>query len=197
VGEPKGFLVLPIGYNPSDDLRSLELDASDNLKVVMGDTSLSALLTELQSKVETSDFVSGALSAMNGNKGWISGAWQKQAFPLGYSDRKFQTVTTTSTVLGTYYAQTTAVPAGELWYVQALAAVHDDAAAHLMILNGYDGATIIQLAINGALAQYTSLQTLSPIVLKPGDTIYAQVTALPLGKSLFLNVWGYRVDIDQ
>ncbi|GAI12869.1 unnamed protein product, partial [marine sediment metagenome] len=33
MGEPKGKLVTPVADNPDDELRSLEVDALDNLKV--------------------------------------------------------------------------------------------------------------------------------------------------------------------
>lgn len=35
MGEPKGKLVTPVADNPDDELRSLEVDASDNLKVAV------------------------------------------------------------------------------------------------------------------------------------------------------------------
>ena len=35
MAEPKGFLMVPVGFNPSGDLRALELDANDYLKVAL------------------------------------------------------------------------------------------------------------------------------------------------------------------
>jgi hypothetical protein len=197
MGEPKGFLVLPIGYNPSDDLRSLELDASDNLKVVMGDTSLSAILTELQSKVETSDFVSGALSAMNGHKGWIGGAWQKNPLLLGYSAIISKALSNLSAAAGTNYLSSTAVPAGEIWVITT--------ASMLNATTAFTQATII-VSISGNNQYFQSKA--SPIqnekviwngqaILKEGDTVVGAFDGCTLNDDLYLQFAGYRVDIDQ
>ena len=45
MGEPKGFLVVPVGYNPSDIIRALELDASDRL--IVTDDQLKTILGNL------------------------------------------------------------------------------------------------------------------------------------------------------
>ncbi len=60
---PKGFLVVPIGENPDGDLRMLELDANDYLKVVFA----------------------AAAQGLVGTHGWLDSAWQKNPLAFGFS----------------------------------------------------------------------------------------------------------------
>jgi hypothetical protein len=179
MGEPKGFLVVPIGFNPSDDLRSLELDASDNLKVAFA----------------------AAAQGLVGPHGWIGGAWQKNPLPLGHSgpiNERLSTVVAGAPI--TTVLSGAVVPSGEIWWIQAAVMFHTDGGgafvSDLYAKRGASAATEIDLS--PALASFTGLKLSGPgLILQVGDKLQASVYGSANGTLVFLCYWGSRIDVDQ
>jgi hypothetical protein len=197
VGEPKGFLVVPIGFNPSDDLRSLELDAADNLKVVMGDTSLSALLTELQQKLETADLELITQVLSSGPHGWISGAWQKNPLLFGYSGFKGQYKENLNLAAGVNTIFSDIVPAGEIWVFSAMSFQYTGIVPTAVNIQISDGATF-HIVYSVLAPVSTALYATQGVYVVPvGGRIAWQALGATLNDDLKCWAVGYRVDIDQ
>ena len=216
---PKGFLVVPVGFNPDGDLRSLELDADDNLKVVIGDTGLSALLTELETKLETADLDLDAFGALGiiftaqdldveitqtapadlrvGPSGWTSGAWQKNPLVVGYSGDKTQYILELDAAAGLVQLVSDTVPAGEIWEVQAINArnmINNPTKLELaFVANGTS--IILETALLPGANVY--LKWYGKLILSEGDYVIAFYSGTVLNDNIDLAFHAMRIDIDQ
>jgi hypothetical protein len=175
MGEPKGFLVVPIGYNPSDALRTLELDADDNLKVVFA----------------------AAAQGLVGTHGWISGAWQKNPLLFGVSKAiqgRYENFAlaagTTSGVLGT-------VPADEIWVVTALNALYTGTPPTNTRFRLVRDAVAYIIEDFPTPASGVYKVTFGQFVGWPGDAFQVQVFGATLNDDLVGTMLGYAIDNDQ
>jgi hypothetical protein len=175
MGEPKGFIVVPIGFGPSDDLRSIELDADDNLKVAFP----------------------AAAQGLVGPHGWIGGAWQKNPLPFGYSGFKGQYKENLSLPAGTSNLFSDVVPAGEIWVFSALSFQYTGTVPTAVNIQISDGTTFY--IVYSVLAPVsTALYATQGVYIVPvGGQIAWQVQGATLNNDLKCWAVGYRVDIDQ
>ena len=175
MGDPKGLLVVTIGFGPTDLLRSLELDTDDNLKVVFA----------------------AAAQGLVGTHGWIGGAWQKNPIELGYSaDATFQ-LSNLALAAGTNNIDSSAVPAGELWYLPNIAITYVGTPPTLI------RATVIKSGVGYTLLEQRTIvsnqwySVPNVLLMKPGDTLRWHAEGCTLNDDGYLNAIGWRVDIDQ
>jgi hypothetical protein len=175
MGEPKGFLVVPIGFNPSDDLRSLELDASDNLKVAFA----------------------AAAQGLVGPHGWVSGAWQKSALPFGPSGTVTRSFSNTSLPAGTSIKDDSIVPAGELWVITVVIAVMFSATITSMYPMVKVGGIYARIFSENAPITTYRYDRQCQVVLMPGDNLAIGVVGATLNDDVYMDALGYRMDIDQ
>jgi len=175
MGEPKGFLVVPIGYNPSDALRALELDADDNLKVVFA----------------------AAAQGLVGEHGWIGGAWQKNPLQMGYSGQIAERVVEANGTGGSVALNGSAVPAGEIWVVTNIAARDVNTNPAAMLFQFVVGGGGMGVAAQAAPGANVSKGFQGTWILKAGDNVRVTMTGTALNDDLYLWFTGWRVDIDQ
>ena len=175
MGEPKGFLVVPIGYNPSGALRALELDTDDNLKIAFA----------------------AAAQGPVGDHGWIDGAWQKQPIFHGYSARINDRWQGVSDGVNSTQPKSTIVPAGEFHVINFVSTFHNDPTARSINVYAYDGTNNFEIAtysgIGGNVVQVLAVE----FVLGPGDRIMIWCPGLASTQIIYGRLWGRRVDIDQ
>ncbi|GAG24325.1 unnamed protein product, partial [marine sediment metagenome] len=146
MGKPAGYLVVPLGLNPDDELRTLELDASDRLivtddqlktildklsfdgsdRLIVNDDQLKTILDKLQ--FDGSSYLKvveqGAASATAQSHGYISGAWQKQPMSAGFSAAIAVANANTSLPGASGYMEGTHVPPGEFHLVTSINVRH-------------------------------------------------------------------------
>ena len=129
--------------------------------------------------------------------GWISGAWQKQAMPFGFSDRVAEVVTDINTGAGADSVQTTPVPAGEYHVITHLEMYALSATCDNLIAYQYAGAVTPPIfgQVNPVSSQIYDRQ--GWWVLKPGDYIKVYGFTLTAGDDLQVGLSGFRVDVDQ
>jgi hypothetical protein len=175
MGEPKGFIVVPIGFGPSDDLRSLELDSADTLKVAFD----------------------AAAQGLVGPHGWISGAWQKNPLAFGYSDGVYQRVSFAGTGLATEFGDTATVPSGEIWVITHISCQNIDGPSTQQAVQAFHGADGFNLAVDLAAVAGQHLNLQGWWVLEAGDYIRFYWTGTAAGNRLRGYVMGFSVDIDQ
>lgn len=197
MGEPKGYLIVPVGFRADGTLRTLELTDSDELKVALTTATGSDLLTELQAKLETADLelVSKILSI--GSHGWLGGAWQRNPFILGYSDIKTEAFSGTSTGEASTNGASTVVPAGELHSVNFSSCYHNDTVNRSITATAYDGSASFEYASWADVPPYTVKVSTTPFVLKPGTLLLFTCWALADTKIIYGRYWSSRIDIDQ
>jgi hypothetical protein len=175
VGEPKGFLVVPIGFNPSDDLRSLELDADDNLKVAFA----------------------AAAQGLVGPHGWISGAWQKNPLLFGYSGQVARAITNLNLPAGQSTQSDSAVPAGEIWVLTHLTVNIVSAVMTNVQVRGTLGgvSTVLFEQLAPVTTKWYDRQ--GSWIFASGDVLQVIVFGAALNDDVVCRANGYRVDIDQ
>ena len=177
MGEPKGLLVVPIGFGPTDLLRSLELDASDNLKVAFA----------------------AAAQGLVGTHGWIGGAWQKNPLLFGYTSDLFQEVSNTNLPAGTSFINAATVPAGEIWVFTNIAHRYDGTPPAQILTSKHIDAIPADAVVFQTLlpvsTQYYDRQ--GWWVLSEGWYLRSAIVGGTLGDDAYLRAWGFKVDIDQ
>ena len=175
MGDPKGLLVVPIGFGPTDLLRSLELDADDNLKVAFA----------------------AAAQGLVGEHGWISGAWQKNPLAFGYSERLSGRIFDTALVAGTTILQVSVVPAGEIWVLTSVAMLYIGTSPTYIQMFINDTVALELIARQPAPVSDQLYDRQGWWVLKAGDNVGYAVVGATLNDDLYGYYFGFRVDIDQ
>ena len=195
--EPKGFLVVPVGFRADGTLRALELTDSDELKVALATATGSDLLTELQAKLETADLELVSKILSNGPHGWISGVWQRNPLSFGFSGQVERLWTDTNLSAGANTVDDSAVPAGEIWIITQLSIMYDGTAPD-----------DIQFAIRTVAQQIELFEVKDPVpsifydrqgwwILVQGDKLRLSCSGATAGNDLLGRAMGFRVDIDQ
>jgi len=175
MAEPRGYLVVPVGFNPSGDIRALELDADD------------AVLMAIES----------AAKGLVGPHGWIDGAWQKSPLPFGYSGQAKVSWGSTDLPAGASNLDSSPVPAGEVWVITQLSMVYYGTAPSRILMRvviSGDPYTIWQES-SPASAVYYDHQ--GWWVLAEGDKCRLYVEGATAGDDVYGYALGFRVDVDQ
>ncbi len=129
--------------------------------------------------------------------GWIGAAWQKNPLLLGYSGDKSQQVFNASATAGTNVLTSSAVPAGEIWIVEAVSARNLNTAPSKLILRATINSVIValedrQVIVAGEYATWSGAITLSQ-----NDVITASIVGCTLNDDIYLQFSARRIDIDQ
>jgi len=175
MAEPKGYLVVPVGFNPSGDIRALELDADD------------AVLMAIKS----------AAKGLVGPHGWIDGTWRKAPMPFGISGTVFRNWSNTNLPAGAVDLDDIVVPAGECWVITTFSMryIGTPPTQLRMIVMTSGGGVIIREEKSVTSNQIYSLQC--QLVMAPGDYLRVSTLDATAGDSMAGWALGYRIDIDQ
>jgi len=218
MGEPKGYLVVPLGYNPDGRLRTFELDADDNLLV-----SLASILATVDVNIESQDVTLDVslvgqvpdidvnltgqdvdievtqqtpADLLTGSHGYIGGSWQKNPILLGISDVGAEQVSALTVAGGGGYVYGTAVPSGEVWLVQTAVLICSTAAATRgLLIPEVNGIQVCLLEDPGAASGYY-MTWVGQIALAPGDKMGGYVLTAASGNTIWLRYQYIRIDID-
>ena len=219
MAEPKGFLMVPVGFNPSGDLRTLELDANDYLKValaawlegavdVKGYTGAAwkELLVNASGQAivvgkGTSEEVNAALLApargLVGEHGYIGGAWQKQPMLPGFSGRVLASGSNLNLPAGTSSAVVYTVPVSHyIRLTQVNALVVSATVTRVSIGFSGGGSSVDVLQVFAPVSIQVYLQTID-CLLGPGDTLYYGVSGATLGDDIYwaISAWDIVVNL--
>lgn len=175
MAEPKGFLVVPVGYNPSDDLRALELDADDALKIAF----------------------SAAAKGLVGGHGWIGGAWQKNPLLLGYSGVVNVAWNSTTLPAGTSNVDAAVVPDGEIWMITTLTGLILSATITAFYIGKVVSGGFYPVQYQATPGNNINYPLVSSLILAPGENLRGRVLGATLNDDLYCSALGYRIDIDQ
>ena len=197
MAEPKGFLVVPLGFNPSGILRALELDESDRLKVLV-DSITGIVSVSLDGQTGTLKVAQQSPSSLaTGNHGWISGAWQKSPIPFGASGFVEESLVSTTLPAGTSFLSGTACPAGEMWVISNIAIRYTGTVAGVTInARIVNSVNIDVFGVTPPVSgQYYDRQ--GHWVIFPGGYVRQLIIGATLNDDASLQYTGYKLDIDQ
>ena len=128
--------------------------------------------------------------------GYIGAAWQKLPMLWGYSDRYVERLEDNNAAAGWNWENLTAVPAGEIWVIQAARAdnaTSQTTATKIELLSDGPTNTLIKDLLPAA-GHHTCWQ--GAVVLKEGDLIRAEFEGCTAGDDLTTSAWGFKMDID-
>lgn len=186
MADPKGLLVVPVGYRADGSIHALELDNSDRLKVLID--SITGSVTVAQTN---------PANLQTGLNGWYGGSWQKAPIPFGASGIVSGIYSNTNLPAGTSTFNVATVPAGEYWNIKLFNVQAVTATATILrcgaTLNGSQVFTVEQRGITTNQIYINNCD----IFLFPGDTIDFNIVGATLNDDLVGRWAGYRVDIDQ
>lgn len=130
--------------------------------------------------------------------GWVGDKWQKNPLAFGYSGTIRVLVSNTDLTAGTNTLAHTAVPAGEIWNIENIAAQYVGTVTNVLLIPVIDTGGILyvigqsSVAVTGDYVRFPG-----PFTLKPGDILKLLVAGATLHDDAYLFATGYRVDIDQ
>lgn len=121
--------------------------------------------------------------------------WRKLPMVWGYSDRWAERSTTASASAGSNTVKSTAVPAGEVWVLHAMAARNKDTdVAMQFLLNA--GAVVLRVKLVAAPGvNVWVLYSPTELVLAEGDTVDVLFLSCTSGDELNVDFWGYKMAV--
>lgn len=187
----RAFLVDAAGHIQADVLSSALPSGAATLAEQQTQTIALQLIDDLRNALAAvaADYLRTQLH------GWDGSAWQKLNLLWGYSDRYAERKVNTDAAAGTNTLDFTAVPAGEVWVVNSIAAVDQNSAI-----------TAIWITANLAGVNYFLLVQASPvagtwyfwngnIVMKAGDYIQVFFLGTVLNDDIDARACGYKMKV--
>lgn len=114
--------------------------------------------------------------------------------PFGYSDRILDNKEQTS-VNGNTTVDSDVVPAGEIWVIASLTASHNDPISRRLSITARSATDYSIIARKPDISQWATIQGARPVILKQGDYLQAECTALATGRKVFLSYNGYKMEV--
>ena len=173
----------------------IEVDASALPTDSATQTTLAALLTELQQKLETADLTLEAGNLAVNARGRISSAWQRQPLIFGFSAVYAEVVSDLNAAAGTNTLSCAAVPANTLRVVTQI---------HVRDQNNANTRIHIELNHNGTVrtverfaspAAAVGSQWRGHLYLDASDILRADLLGCTLNDDIFLEAHGYDMDL--
>lgn len=133
----------------------------------------------------------------DGQWGWDGTVWRKLPMVFGYSDRLAVNESFTATGAGDASGAAFAVAAGYIYVVQAAVVFHDAGVAKNLQYFLYGDAKSVMLVYQPTAVSGTRYMWQGEAALKEGDSIQVWLGAPGDGKSVWVQVWGYKMLIAE
>lgn len=128
--------------------------------------------------------------------GWDGSQWRKLALLWGYRDRYAERKYVADGVAGDNTLQTTAVPEGYVYVVQAVSVVDVSNAPTAVQINACSASVFACLKSDGSPAANVPTFWTGEVCLKKDDYIRGFLTGVTLNDDLVLDVWGYKMAVE-
>lgn len=129
------------------------------------------------------------------NYGWINGAWHKNPLLDGYSRGYSERIINTNAVAGMNTLNSSVVPAGKYWRVQAVEAFNNTSAPTFVTIAATVNTIPISLLHVATPGLSVSVSwNKGEIGLFPGDTITCYYGGCVIGDNLYLVIHAIEVD---
>lgn len=133
----------------------------------------------------------------NGGWAWDGSRWRKQPIQKGYSDRLVEDISESADG-ASGSTSSSAVPSGEIWFVQAVSLENNTRSGMNAEIRVADSSgTQVTLERAASLPRYTPGYWTGSILLKEGDYIEVAYSSTVAGDTLVGAVWGLIVNIDE
>jgi len=172
---PQGYLIVPVGFNPSGDMRALELDADDALKVALSE----------------------AAKGLVGMHGWIGGAWQKQPIIFGYSGLGGGTLEDASASTTGFSLFSDYVPDGEVWQVFAASVRNCTSGGAVCNLSAPPTGPGVLMVFDMSAANRWYTYDGPMVYVGPGQQLRFAFEGVTVGDRILARFSYVRLDIDQ
>lgn len=130
-----------------------------------------------------------------GINGYDGSNWQKLSLLWGYTDRFAENLGGTKSGAGTYNKFTTAVPAGEVWIIEAVEAHNNTTNPSFVALYIYDGTTTFVLKVVSTPGIGVPTLVTGRWTLKAGDKVGFDVGGCVDSDAIAGFAWGYKMDV--
>lgn len=132
-----------------------------------------------------------------GNYGWINANWQKDPLRLGYSGDASAQVEDTNASSGTNTLLSSAVPAGEIWILEAVAGADiSNAPARILLGANVNGVGVyFDRDENPVTSVYSGWS--GAITLAEGDQVAVQFHGVTAGDTIRMHYHIRKIEIDQ
>jgi hypothetical protein len=207
MAEPKGLLVVPVGFRSDGSIHALELDASDRLKVLVD--SITGNVTVVQSdpanlfvgdhvydgatwrkKKGNSSGVENVIVDSVTGVVTVDGASPSLLRPISKSDVYINT----ALAAGTYFDSAVTVPAGETWRFTGMAIAYVGAVTGLSIMHALHNGTytmVIHSITPVVASRYYDIT--ANILVQPGWKIGVYLAGATLNDTLIATYFAERV----
>lgn len=129
--------------------------------------------------------------------GLYSGAQQRAPIPFGPSASLIKRYSNLSLAAGTNTLDSDAVPVGELWILTLYTMLYQGTPPTWMVaklVSGADDPNILRVFAPASLGTYGGSVNL---IMQPGDKFRVTVAGATANDDLYLDLMGYKMDIDQ
>lgn len=172
---PKGLLVVPVGFRTDGTLRAIELD-DDDAQFIAFETAAKGLV---------------------GGHGWIGAAWQKNPLSFGYSGIHHERVVNNTLSAGQNDLDTTNVPEGEIHVITNYSILYEGTPPTelraCMIIEATTHWIFNELSPTDG--QVYSRQ--GYWVMPPGNKCRFRIVGATLNDTGRIFISGFKIDIDQ
>lgn len=128
-----------------------------------------------------------------GINGWDGSAWRKLSLLWGFSETWIDSASQAASGGGDATATITPLAADYVYVLQVIGVRHDSSSSKAIEIYLRTSSSYTWIAQITAMAAGVRTITHTEIALNAGDGIYAKVTAPGDGKSVFVEVWGYKM----
>jgi len=132
-----------------------------------------------------------------GLHGYDGTSWQRLGMLFGYYDRWVEDWAGTVGIAGTYAVNSSAVPAGYIYILQAASLQNNGGARGSIKIYLRTGGTYVAIGKLVAPGQYDPAIFDGSVVLKAGDFVRGDQESCLVGDGMFGGVWGYKMKLSM
>lgn len=129
--------------------------------------------------------------------GWDGDNWRRVPLVWGYSGFSTGEVFNASGAAGANVLQSSAVPAGEIWEVQAIAARDETSAITSVIFSVVTSSLTIVLSTQGAFGANVWASWTGKIMIPAGSTVVAQLGGVTLNDDIRMRFHATKMIINE
>ena len=133
---------------------------------------------------------------MTQNHGWVNGGWKKDPIQFGFSGVATQAFSNTNLSAGNNSIDGSAVPAGEIWIITNVVLIYFGTVTRIFARSKIGGSYFTIFAeetpVTGKRYDRSGWW-----VFDSGDCINMATEGATVGDDIYLEMIGFRVDIDQ
>lgn len=137
------------------------------------------------------------IMALSDIYGFYSGIWRKLGIIPSISGQVAEEVSNLNAAAGTNILSSSAVPADRIWFISTISAFNSNTNPSFISLFALAGGVTVRLATALAPGSSTPVLYGLPIVLFTGDSLRANIGGCTLNDDIFLDFFGYYLELSH